>query len=195
MSEDIQSTSEDFPQDLFLIDEAITLNQQARRDFKVKLAQAKATHTFTLYFELSRMLAKMFGIDDENRIIKLSDADIWQKYNNNFCEPSQEINLNFAIPQTILLTCDLVEESLVGNQKIPLLKHIFLGDKVFIKDKQYQFEFNIDQWHEVKMKNTSRFNLSVTDLVGNQLSLQQSQRNLSTIVELIFKRVNHDYHY
>ena len=64
-----------------------------------------------------------------------------------------------------------------------------------IKDKQYQFEFNIDQWHEVKMKNTSRFNLSVTDLVGNQLSLQQSQRNLSTIVELIFKRVNHDYHY
>ena len=83
----------------------------------------------------------------------------------------------------------------MGNQKLPLLKHIFLGEKVFERDKQYHFEFNIDQWHVVKMKNISKFNLSVTDLLGNQLSLQESQHNLPTIVELIFKRVNHDYNY
>ena len=195
--DDIQYNSEYFPRDLFLIEENIanSLNRQDRSDLEVELAQTKATHTFNLYFELSRMLAKMFGIADENRIIKLTDADLWKNYNNTFCESTQETNLNFAIPQTILVTCDLVEESLVGNQKIPLLKHIFLGDKVFMRDRQYQFEFNIDQWHEVKMKNSSRFNLSVKDLLGNQLSLQESQRNLSTIVELIFKRVNHDYHY
>ena len=197
LEEDIQYTSEYFPRDLFFIEEKIanSLDRQARSDLEVEIAQTKATHSFNLYFELSRMLAKMFGIADENRIIKLTDADLWKNYNNTFCESTQETNLNFAIPQTILVTCDLVEESLVGNQKIPLLKHIFLGDKVFMRDRQYQFEFNIDQWHEVKMKNTSRFNLSVKDLLGNQLSLQESQRNLTTIVELIFKRINHDYHY
>ena len=49
--------------------------------------------------------------------------------------------------------------------------------------------------HVVKMKNISKFNLSMTDLLGNKVSLQESQRNLPTIVELIFKRVNDDYNY
>ena len=138
------------------------------------------------------MMAKMIGISEDDRIIELNDVDLWTQYKNTFCEVTQTPDFKFAIPQTILLNCDLVEESLVGNKKFPLLKHIFLGDKVFKKDRQYQFEYNIEQWHEVKLKNNSRFNLSVTDLLGNPVSLQESQLGLSTIVVLIFKRVNHD---
>ena len=162
---------------------------------RVELAREKATHTFHLYLELSSMLAKMFGISEADRIIKLENDEIWSSYNVPFFNATLPPNLTLAIPQTILLQCDLVEDSLVGNQKLPMLKPIFLGKKVFERDTQHQFHFTIDQWHEIKMKNVSRFNLSVSDLLGNHLSVQESQRELTTIVELIFKRVDHDHHY
>ena len=162
---------------------------------RVELAREKATHTFHLYLELSSMLAKMFGISEADRIIKLENDEIWSSYNVPFFNATLPPNLTLAVPQTILLQCDLVEDSLVGNQKLPMLKPIFLGKKVFERDTQHQFHFTIDQWHEIKMKNVSRFNLSVSDLLGNHLSVQESQRELTTIVELIFKRVDHDHHY
>ena len=162
---------------------------------RVELAREKATHTFHLYLELSSMLAKMFGISEADRIIKLENDEIWSSYNVPFFNATLPPNLTLAVPQTILLQCDLVEDSLVGNQKLPMLKHIFLGKRVFERDTQHQFHFTIDQWHEIKMKNVSRFNLSVSDLLGNHLSVQESQRELTTIVELIFKRVDHDHHY
>ena len=196
------SDSTTFPQTLFNMEHRVQEDSESPQEYEnfkmeeeTKLAQRISTHTFKLYFEITKSLAKMFGIDDSNRIVDLSDEDLWRDHTKTFCTPTLSTNLNFAVPQTILLNCDLVEESLVGNQKLPLLKHIFLGEKVFERDKQYHFEFNIDQWHVVKMKNISKFNLSVTDLLGNQLSLQESQHNLPTIVELIFKRVNHDYNY
>ena len=202
MQEDRYDT-EVFPLTLFTMEHRPKNENETALDYRKftteqenKLAQRISTHTFNLYFEISKSLAKMFGIADTNRIIELSDEDIWSDYTKKFFyTPTLPTNFKFAIPQTILLNCDLVEESLVGNQKLPLLKHIFLGEKVFQSDRQYHFEFNIDQWHVVKMKNISKFNLSMTDLLGNKVSLQESQRNLPTIVELIFKRVNDDYNY
>ena len=185
-----------FPTDNFEPDEKEKfVNEKVKESFKIDLAQTKATHTFKLHFELSEMLAKMIGISEENRSIQVSDDELYNTLEKAYCQVTEETNFNFSIPQTILLNCDLIEESLVGNKKLPLLKHIFLGDKVLERDRQHQFNFNIDQWYEVKMKNTSRFNLSVTDLLGNQISLQEDQHRLSTIVELIFKKVNHEYNY
>ena len=185
-----------FPTDNFEPDEKEKFaNEKVKESFQIDLAQTKATHTFKLHFELSEMLAKMIGISEENRSIQVSDDELYNTLEKAYCQVTEETNFNFSIPQTILLNCDLIEESLVGNKKLPLLKHIFLGDKVLERDRQHQFNFNIDQWYEVKMKNTSRFNLSVTDLLGNQISLQEDQHRLSTIVELIFKKVNHEYNY
>ena len=194
---DVEFDHLNFPKDDFEPDPEIRFaNEKVREVFQIqRLAQTKATHTFKLHFELSKMLAKMFGITEENRSIQVTDAELYTAHEKAYCQRTEETNLNFGIPQTILLNCDLIEESLVGNKKLPLLKHIFLGDKVLERDRQHQFNFNIDQWYEVKMKNTSRFNLRITDLLGNPVSLQEDQHKLSTIVELIFKKVNHGYNY
>ena len=194
---DVEFDHLNFPKDDFEPDPEIRFaNEKVREVFQIqRLAQTKATHTFKLHFELSKMLAKMFGITEENRSIQVTDAELYTEHEKAYCQRTEETNLNFGIPQTILLNCDLIEESLVGNKKLPLLKHIFLGDKVLERDRQHQFNFNIDQWYEVKMKNTSRFNLRITDLLGNPVSLQEDQHKLSTIVELIFKKVNHGYNY
>ena len=194
---DVEFDHLNFPKDDFEPDPEIRFaNEKVREVFQIqRLAQTKATHTFKLHFELSKMLAKMFGITEENRSIQVTDAELYTEHEKAYCQRTEETNFNFGIPQTILLNCDLIEESLVGNKKLPLLKHIFLGDKVLERDRQHQFNFNIDQWYEVKMKNTSRFNLRITDLLGNPVSLQEDQHKLSTIVELIFKKVNHGYNY
>ena len=196
LANDVVMTHLFFPMDMFELDADETFaNDKVKEAWQLYQAKTKATHTFKLHFELSKMLAKMFGISEENRSIQVTDDELYDTYEKAYCQGTEETNLNFGIPQTILLNCDLIEESLVGNKKLPLLKHIFLGDKVLERDRQHQFNFNIDQWYEVKMKNTSKFNLRVTDLLGNQISLQEDQHKLSTIVELIFKKVNHEYNY
>ena len=196
LANDVVMTHLFFPMDMFKLDaDEPFVNDKVKEAWQLYQAKTKATHTFKLHFELSKMLAKMFGISEENRSIQVTDDELYDTHEKAYCQGTEETNLNFGIPQTILLNCDLIEESLVGNKKLPLLKHIFLGDKVLERDRQHQFNFNIDQWYEVKMKNTSKFNLRVTDLLGNQISLQEDQHKLSTIVELIFKKVNHEYNY
>merc|ERR1712240_378305 len=116
-----------FPTDNFEPDENQKFaNDIVKESFKIDLAQTKATHTFKLHFELSEMLAKMIGISEENRSIQVSDDELYNTLEKAYCQVTEETNFNFSIPQTILLNCDLIEESLVGNKKLPLLKHIFL---------------------------------------------------------------------
>lgn len=160
------------------------------------LAYSKMTahHHFYVYFELSPLYARMLGIPLNSTRYEMSDETLYTP-NDNFIAP---INGDtdfptYGSPDTILVNCDIIEDTVVGNNKFPVLRHLHLGDRKNERDKLQNWVYHIDHFQEMIVRHHPfRFRIYLTDLKGIPVKLQDDQVNkpgLDNVVNIIMKRI------
>ena len=181
------------------IDEYAKANNKNKSQIKHyrKLAFLKLTanHDISIYFEVSPLYARMLGIPMEARKYELAEDQMFDydvksyrlHYNDDAIFPT------FGSPDTILLNCDVIEDTLVGDKKLPVLRHLYLGEKKFEKDKLQNWVFHIDHFQQIVVRsNPFRMKLYLTNLQGIPIELQEDQVNrpdLYNLAQIIMKRV------
>ena len=182
-------SKEDYPfEDIAQIVKDENLDDEAEAHLR-RLAHAKlqANHDIYLYFELSPVFAKMLGIPLDKAKYEIS-GDSWYHRNHGYF---QVVNSNVTYrpdpPDTILLNCDILSHTLVGNNKFPVLRHLYLGKKKYERDKLQSWFFQIDHFQEIVVRsNPFRMRLYLTDLNGIPLQLQDDQVEVPGLDNLVF---------
>ena len=75
-----------------------------------KVAQRAATNEFYFSFELSKKLAQMLGISEDQHSVQVTNTKLWtlQPVNYRILTTTQDVNLNNVVPKSVFLNCELV---------------------------------------------------------------------------------------
>ena len=157
-------------------------------------SKLNAHHHFYVYFELSPLYARMLGIPLDSTRYEMSDETLFSPHDTFFAPVNVDADFpTYGSPDTILVNCDIIEDTVVGNNKFPVLRHLHLGDRKNERDKLQNWLYHIDHFQEIIVRhNPFRFRIYLTDLKGIPLQLQDDQVNkpgLDNVVNLIMKRV------
>ena len=158
------------------------------------------SHLYEVSLELSPMLAYLLGLKKEQgRHFSITNENIAYPIDEGmvnsdmlYCQrPVSEIDLYQGCPTDILLSCNLVESTHVGDIQLPLLQHIHLGDearKYNPTDPLLHLDYTADSWKRISTKSFSRFEVKFTDLKGVPIRLSE-RPNQPTLLQLAFVRL------
>ena len=151
-------------------------------------------HDLSLYFELSPLFAQLLGIPEDKRKVEKSGLAFFLVHERYKVFPDFSVPFaRFGSPDTILVNCDVVEDSVVGQLQLPVLRHLYLGEKKNERDTLQHWTFHIDHFQNITARHHPfRFRLYLTDLQGVPIKLQEDQLNqpgCDTQLWIIMKRV------
>ena len=151
-------------------------------------------HDLYLYFELSPLFAQLLGIPEDKRKVEKSGLAFFLVHERYKVFPDFSVPFaRFGSPDTILVNCDVVEDSVVGQLQLPVLRHLYLGEKKNERDTLQHWTFHIDHFQNITARHHPfRFRLYLTDLQGVPIKLQEDQLNqpgCDTQLWIIMKRV------
>ena len=87
-------------------------------------------------------------------------------------------------PTEICVQCDLIQESVVGNESMKTLGYFPLIGK--FDDNVMTFNIKSDNFTKLITKSFDTIEITLTDLNGNILPYDENFDNISTVVTLMF---------
>ena len=180
------------------IDEAVAdgrlASNQVLQQRALSYCATYCPHDLSLYFELSPLFAQLLGIPEDKRKVEKSGLAFFLVHERYKVFPDFSVPFaRFGSPDTILVNCDVVEDSVVGQLQLPVLRHLYLGEKKNERDTLQHWTFHIDHFQNITARHHPfRFRLYLTDLQGVPIKLQEDQLNqpgCDTQLWIIMKRV------
>ena len=180
------------------IDEAVAdgrlASDQVLQQRALSYCATYCPHDLSLYFELSPLFAQLLGIPEDKRKVEKSGLAFFLVHERYKVFPDFSVPFaRFGSPDTILVNCDVVEDSVVGQLQLPVLRHLYLGEKKNERDTLQHWTFHIDHFQNITARHHPfRFRLYLTDLQGVPIKLQEDQLNqpgCDTQLWIIMKRV------
>ena len=180
------------------IDEAVAdgrlASNQVLQQRALSYCATYCPHDLSLYFELSPLFAQLLGIPEDKRKVEKSGLAFFLVHERYKVFPDFSVPFaRFGSPDTILVNCDVVEDSVVGQLQLPVLRHLYLGEKKNERDTLQHWTFHIDHFQNITARHHPfRFRLYLTDLQGVPIKLQEDQLNqpgCDTQLWIVMKRV------
>ena len=180
------------------IDEAVAdgrlASDQVLQQRALSYCATYCPHDLSLYFELSPLFAQLLGIPEDKRKVEKSGLAFFLVHERYKVFPDFSVPFaRFGSPDTILVNCDVVEDSVVGQLQLPVLRHLYLGEKKNERDTLQHWTFHIDHFQNITARHHPfRFRLYLTDLQGVPIKLQEDQLNqpgCDTQLWIVMKRV------
>ena len=122
-------------------------------------------------------LSKMLGFRDKNKILGFR-----RKVHTYVAE--YEPNEHAYTPKSIILTCDTVEDTIFGGERLKLLRLITnklerIGDTI-------KYDFLHDEYVDLKTHEFERIKLRISDVTGGLLKVDYGE--IETRIQLEFKK-------
>ena len=155
----------------------IYLNDDKNRvTLKLKNRNIGKNDIYTLFFNgyLSKILG--FSINDEKRRFNVTKR--YRMYEANYAP-----NIHAYTPKSIIVTCDIVEDTIFGGERWKLLRLITnkmerIGDTV-------HYDFLHDEYVDLRTHEFERIKIRISDVTGNLLSVDYPE--IETRLQLEFK--------
>ena len=155
----------------------IYLNDDKNRvTLKLKNRNIGKNDIYTLFFNgyLSKILG--FSINDEKRRFNVTKR--YRMYEANYAP-----NIHAYTPKSIIVTSDIVEDTIFGGERLKLLRLITnkmerIGDTV-------HYDFLHDEYVDLRTHEFERIKIRISDVTGNLLSVDYPE--IETRLQLEFK--------
>ena len=129
----------------------------------------------TLY--MNEYLTKMLGFRDKSKVLGFT------RKSNTYVAP-YEPNVHAYTPKSIIVTCDIVEDTIFGGERLKLLRLITnklerIGDTI-------KYEFLHDEYVDLRTREFERIKLRISDVTGGLMKVDYGE--IETRVQLEFKK-------
>lgn len=98
--------------------------------------------------------------------------------------PPYPSNMNLLLPKTLVVTCDVVEDTIFGGERVNLLRMVTNKQNSLLSPIS-SFEFIQDEWKRLRIKDFEEIHCSVLDTTGE---LAQSDSQLPAVFLLEFRK-------
>ena len=144
---------------------------------KLKQKNIGKDDIFTLFFNcyLSKILG--FSINDEKRRF-----DVTKRH--SIYEANYAPNIHAYTPKSIIVTCDIAEDTIFGGECVKLLKVI--PNKMERNGDVVQYEFLQDEYVNLGINEFDRIQISICDVSGDNLNVDYKE--IATRLQLEFRK-------
>ena len=122
-------------------------------------------------------LAKVLGLSQEQGTMKLKSGEI--------VTAKSKWNLTANLPRQLIITCDIIENSLFAGEMKQVLRIISLPDNH--EDTFFNFEFLTNEYLKLESKSFDKIRIKITDFNGAPVKIL---RELSTRLQILFLNIN-----
>ena len=182
--------------DVYYVPIEITYNSERKRvNLKLKKKNLKMGDYFTLYF--NGYLSKILGFSVTNLATRV---DISKKKKHHRAD--YQMHIHAFTPKNIIVTCDIVDETIFNDQRLNLLRLVnkmdipedtlyydFIHDK-FIKleaPDTLHYHFIHDEYIKLGTHEFDKIKIRISDVTGNLLKVKYP--DIETRLQLEFKEL------
>ena len=153
----------------------ISLNNKNRVNLKLKWKHVAKEDSISIYF--NEYLTKMLGFRDKSKVLGFT------RKSNTYVAP-YEPNVHAYTPKSIIVTCDIVEDTIFGGERLKLLRLITnklerIGDTI-------KYDFLHDEYVDLRTREFERIKLRISDVTGGLLKVDYGE--IETRIQLEFKK-------
>ena len=156
----------------------IHLNDEKNRvTLKLKHRNIRKNNIYTLFFNgyLSKILG--FLIKDEQ-----TRYDITKKYHTY--EANYAPNIHAYTPKSIIVMCDIVEDTIFGGERLKLLR--LITNKMERIGDTNHYDFLHDEYVDLRTHEFERITIRMSDVTGDVLNVDYAE--IETRLQLEFKK-------
>ena len=104
------------------------------------------------------------------------------KMNTTSVRSTGVINLNENVPKHVIVSCNIVENSIVGDKQLPVIKVLTLSE-----EKVLNFDFTYNDYLQMNLKDFESINIKLMDINGLPLQFDNS---IPTRLQMVFINTN-----
>ena len=162
--------------DVYYVPIEITYNSERKRvNLKLKKKNLKMRDYFTLYF--NGYLSKILGFSVTNLATKV-DISKKKKHHRADYQP----HIHAFTPKNIIVTCDIVDETIFNDQRLNLLR---LVNKMDRSEDTLHYDFLQDEYIKLGTHEFDKIKIRISDVTGNLLKVKYPE--IETRIQLEFK--------
>ena len=135
------------------------------------------------YFKFSPYTAKILGFTKDVED-KGFDVTICGHRGQQPVIAKHPPNINFFSPKTIIVTCNIVEDTIFGGERVKLLKVI--PNRMETNGDVIQYEFLQDEYVKLGINEFDRIKISICDVNGENLKVDYKE--IPTRLQLEFRK-------
>ena len=121
-----------------------------------------------------------------SQILGLSDQQLQTSLNyGEHISSTSKVNAKAIVPRQIVISCDVIENSLLAGEKKQILRIVTLPENN--GDSFFNFEFSTNEYLKLECKSFDRIKIKISDLNGNPIKMGG---NLSTRLQILFLNIN-----